>query len=159
VAGEPDEITAIDDAVWDRIMATNCAGAFYFMRSVLPGMLGRDYGRIVVVSSIAGKEGNAEEPAYSASKAALIALVKSVAKAYASTGIRVHCVAPAIIDAPLGTGPTITEELRDTLLARVPMGRMGLPSEVASLVAFLASEEFDFSTGACFDLSGGRATY
>jgi 2-dehydro-3-deoxy-L-rhamnonate dehydrogenase (NAD+) len=159
IAGESPRITDVTDTVWDKIMTVNCAGAFYCMRAVIPGMLERDYGRIVLISSIAGKEGNADEAAYSASKAALIALGKSVAKAYATTGIRVHSVAPGIIDAPLGTGPTVTRELFETLLSRVPMKRPGLPTEVATLTAFLASEEFDFSTGSCFDLSGGRAVY
>jgi 3-oxoacyl-[acyl-carrier protein] reductase len=120
-------------------------------------MVGRGYGRIVNISSIAGKEGNPMAAAYSASKAAVIALTKSIAKDVASTGVLVNCIAPAVIDTPILQG--ITQEHVDYMLERIPLGRMGTADEVAALACWLASEECSFSTGATFDASGGRAVY
>ena len=117
----------------------------------------RWYGRIVNVTSIAGKEGNPMAAAYSSSKAAVITMTKSIGKDVAGTGILVNCIAPAVIETPmLGD---MSQEHVDYMVARIPLGRMDTPEEVASLISYLASDELSFSTGACFDLSGGRAVY
>lgn len=145
----------VDD--WDRIMAVNLRSAFLCTRAVVAPMLEHDYGRIVHIASIAGKEGNAQQSAYSASKAGVIALVKSQGKELARTGIRVNGIAPAVIQTALAE--QMTPEVKASVLARIPMGRPGEPQEVAGMVSWLASDECSFSTGATFDLSGGRATY
>jgi len=147
----------VDDAEWKRVLAVNADGVFFCNRAVVAGMVGRGYGRIVNVASIAGKEGNPMAAAYSASKAAVIALTKSIAKDVARTGVLVNCVAPAVIDTPILEG--ITEEHVGYMVERIPMGRMGTADEVAALVCWLASEECSFSTGAAYDISGGRAVY
>jgi 3-oxoacyl-[acyl-carrier protein] reductase len=147
----------VDDEEWKRVLAINADGVFFCNRAVLGGMVERGYGRIVNVASIAGKEGNPMAAAYSASKAAVIALTKSIAKDVARTGVLVNCVAPAVIDTPILEG--ITAEHVDYMVERIPMGRMGTPEEVAALVCWLASGECSFSTGATYDASGGRAVY
>jgi NAD(P)-dependent dehydrogenase (short-subunit alcohol dehydrogenase family) len=147
----------VDDDEWQRVLGINASGSFYLSRAVLPGMLERGYGRIVLLASIAGKEGNPMAAAYSASKAAVIALAKAIGKDVAGTGVLVNAIAPAVIETPILEG--ISEEHVKYMLQRVPLGRMGTADEVASLVAFLASEELSFSTGATFDISGGRATF
>jgi NAD(P)-dependent dehydrogenase (short-subunit alcohol dehydrogenase family) len=147
----------VDDAEWKRVLAVNADGVFYCNRAVLAGMVERGYGRIVNVASIAGKEGNPMAAAYSASKAAVIAMTKAIAKDVAQTGVLVNCIAPAVIDTPILDG--ITEEHVGYMLERIPMGRMGTTEEVAALVCWLASEECSFSTGATYDVSGGRAVY
>jgi 2-dehydro-3-deoxy-L-rhamnonate dehydrogenase (NAD+) len=147
----------VDDAEWKRVLAVNADGVFYCNRAVLAGMVERGYGRIVNVASIAGKEGNPMAAAYSASKAAVIATTKAIAKDVAQTGVLVNCIAPAVIDTPILDG--ITEEHVGYMLERIPMGRMGTTEEVATLVCWLASEECSFSTGATYDISGGRAVY
>jgi len=144
-------------ALWKRIIDVNLQGAFLCCRAALGPMVARNYGRIVNISSIAGKEGNATQSAYSAAKAGVIALTKSIAKETASTGIRVNCVAPAVIATDLVH--QMSEDTLRAVLAKIPMGRPGQPEEVAALVAWLSSEECSFSTGAVFDSSGGRATY
>lgn len=147
----------VDDAEWGRVLAINCSGTFYSCRAVLPAMVTAGYGRIVNVSSMAGKEGNPMAAAYSASKAGVIALTKSIGKDVAKTGVLVNCIAPAPVDTPmLGD---ITQEHVDYMVSRVPMGRLATSQEAAELIAFLASDRMTFSTGACFDLSGGRAVY
>jgi len=157
VAGDSLRTVDVDDAEWAKVMGINANGSFFLTRAVLPGMVERGYGRIVLLASIAGKEGNPMAAAYSASKAAVIALAKAVGKDVAGTGVLVNAIAPAVIETPmLGD---ISEEHVGYMLARIPLGRMGTAAEVASLVAFLASEELSFSTGATFDISGGRATY
>jgi len=123
----------------------------------IPAMRERGYGRIVNVASIAGKEGNPMAGAYSASKAAVIAMTKAIGKDLARTGVIVNCVAPAVIETPILDG--ISEEHIGYMVERIPMGRMGEPEEVAALICWLASEECSFSTGATFDISGGRAVY
>ena len=139
------------------MLAINASGVFFANRAVLPGMVERGYGRIVNVASIAGKEGNPMAAAYSASKAAVIGLTKAIGKDVAGTGVLVNCIAPAVIDTPmLGD---ITQEHIDYMVSRIPMGRLGRAEEAAALIAFLASEDMTFSTGATFDLSGGRAVY
>jgi 3-oxoacyl-[acyl-carrier protein] reductase len=147
----------VDDDEWQRVLGINASGSFYLSRAVLPGMVERGYGRIVLLASIAGKEGNPMAAAYSASKAAVIGLAKAIGKDVAGTGVLVNAIAPAVIQTPILEG--ISEEHVEYMLQRVPLGRMGTADEVASLVAFLASEELSFSTGATFDISGGRATF
>ncbi|MYB04381.1 MAG: SDR family oxidoreductase [Acidimicrobiaceae bacterium] len=157
IAGPIGPLTGTSPTDWDRAMAVNVSGVVNVMRATLPGMVGRGWGRVVNVASIAGKEGNAHQAAYSASKGAVIALTKSVAKELATTGVLVNAVAPTITNTPL-LGPA-TQEMLDFMVSRVPMGRMCQPEEVAALVGWLCSDECSFSTGACFDITGGRATY
>jgi 3-oxoacyl-[acyl-carrier protein] reductase len=147
----------VTDDEWRKVMGINADGVFYCNRAVIPGMVARGYGRIVNVASIAGKEGNPMAAAYSASKAAVIGLTKAIGKDLARTGVIVNCVAPAVIETPILAG--ITQEHIDYMVERIPMGRAGRPEEVAALVCWLASEECSFSTGATYDISGGRAVY
>ena len=157
VSGDSLRTVDVSDAEWERVFAVNANGVFYANRAALPGMVSRGYGRIVNIASIAGKEGNPMAAAYSASKAAVIAMTKAIGKDVAGSGVLVNSVAPAVIDTPmLGD---MTQDHVDYMVARIPLGRIGKPDEVAHLVAFLASEEMAFATGACFDLSGGRAVY
>lgn len=157
LSNEPPRLVDLTDEEFRRMFAVNTEQIFYFLRGVIPGMVERDYGRFVVVASIAGKEGNPAEASYSASKAAAINLIRAISKAYATTGIRFHSVAPAVIDTPMGTGSDIDPSLIEYMLSKIPMGRIGKPEEVAALIAFLVSDEFTFSTGSSFDVSGGRA--
>jgi 2-dehydro-3-deoxy-L-rhamnonate dehydrogenase (NAD+) len=157
VPGESVRATDTSDEEWRRVMSINTDGTFYACRAVVPGMVERGYGRIVLVSSIAGKEGNPMAPAYSASKAAVIALTKVLGKDLAQTGVLVNCVAPAVIETPILEG--LSPEHVDYMVERIPVGRMGTPEEVAALICWLASEECSFSTGATYDISGGRAVY
>jgi 2-dehydro-3-deoxy-L-rhamnonate dehydrogenase (NAD+) len=142
---------------WQRVLAINLTGTFHACRAVAPLMAAQKYGRIVNIASIAGKEGNPNASAYSASKAGVIGLTKSLGKELAKSGVTVNCVTPAVIRTPiLGQVP---QSHIDFMLSKIPMGRTGTLDEIASLVCWLASEECSFSTGAVFDLSGGRATY
>jgi NAD(P)-dependent dehydrogenase (short-subunit alcohol dehydrogenase family) len=147
----------VPDDEWHRVMQINADGVFFCNRAVIPSMVERGYGRIVNISSIAGKEGNPMAVAYSASKAAVIAMTKAIGKDLAQTGVLVNCVAPAVIDTPILEG--ITDEHLDYMVDRIPMARMGEPDEAAALVCWLASDECSFSTGATYDISGGRAVY
>jgi 2-dehydro-3-deoxy-L-rhamnonate dehydrogenase (NAD+) len=147
----------VSDEEWRRVMGINADGVFFCNRAVIPTMVERGYGRIVNVASIAGKEGNPMAGAYSASKAAVIAMTKAIGKDLARSGVIVNCVAPAVIETPILDG--ITEEHIGYMVERIPMGRMGEPEEVAALICWLASDECSFSTGATFDVSGGRAVY
>ena len=157
VSGDSLRTTAVSDAEWRRVFAVNSDGVFFANRAAARAMMSRGYGRIVNVASIAGKEGNPMAAAYSASKAAVIAMTKAIGKDLAETGVLVNCVAPAVIQTRmLGD---MSEEHIAYMVERIPMRRMGQPEEVAALIAFLASEDCSFSTGAVFDLSGGRATY
>lgn len=144
-------------ADWRRVMSINQDGVFLCNAAAVPVMMRNDYGRIINIASIAGKDGNPNAPAYSASKAAVISLTKSLGKETAKTGIRVNCVTPAAVRTAIFD--QMTEEHIAFMLAKIPMGRFGLVEEVAAMVAWLASEECSFSTGAVFDLSGGRAVY
>lgn len=142
---------------WAKIMRLNVDGTLHCCQAVIPGMIKRNYGRLVLVASIAGKEGNPNASAYSASKAAVIALTKSLGKELADKDIAVNCITPAA--ARTRIFDQMSEEHIGYMLAKIPRGRFLLPEEVAAMVGFLASSENSFTTGAVFDLSGGRATY
>ncbi len=142
---------------WKRVFDVNVHGLFLCNRAVVPIMRRKGYGRIVNVASVAGKEGNPNASAYSASKAAVIGLTKSLGKELATTPIRVNCVTPGAVRTAIFQ--QMTQQHIDFMLSKIPMGRFGLVEEIAALIAWLASEECSFSTGAVFDLSGGRATY
>jgi 3-oxoacyl-[acyl-carrier protein] reductase len=142
---------------WRQVIDVNLNGLFYCNRAVVPIMRKNDYGRIVNIASIAGKEGNPNASAYSASKAGVIGLTKSLGKELAKTGIRANCVTPAAVRTAIFD--QITQQHIDFMLSKIPLGRFGGVEEIAALVCWLASEECSFSTGAVFDLSGGRATY
>ena len=142
---------------WRQVLSTNLDGVFLSCRAVLPHMLTRGWGRIVNLASIAGKEGNPNASAYAASKGGVIAFTKALAKEVATRGILANCVAPALIDTEMTRD--LPPEMRDYVTSRIPMGRAGTAAEVAALVAWLCSEECSFSTGAVYDISGGRATY
>jgi 3-oxoacyl-[acyl-carrier protein] reductase len=147
----------IGDDEWRRVFALNCDGVFYFNRAAARVMVPRGSGRVVNVASIAGKEGNPMAAAYSASKAAVIGMTKSFGKDLATTGVLVNCIAPAVIATPILE--QLSDEHVEYMVSRIPLGRMGRPEEVAELIAFLASERMTFSTGATFDISGGRAVF
>jgi 3-oxoacyl-[acyl-carrier protein] reductase len=142
---------------WRRVLDINLTGVFLCCRAIVPHMIASGYGRIVNVASVAGKEGNPNAPAYSASKAAVIALTKSLGKELARTGVAVNCVTPAAIRTAIFD--QMSEEHVQFMLSKIPMGRFGEVEEVAALVGWLCTGECSFSTGAVFDLSGGRATY
>ena len=141
----------------DRVYAINLRGVFIFCKSVIPLMLKNKYGRIVNIASIAGKEGNPNAVPYSATKSAVIGLTKSLGKELAKTEIRVNCVTPAVVKTSILD--EFTEDHINYMLEKIPIGRTGKIEEVANMVAWIASEECSFSTGAVFDISGGRATY
>lgn len=142
---------------WRQVIDIDLTGVFLCCRAVVPGMQARDYGRIINIASVAGKEGNPNAAAYSAAKAGVIALTKSLGKELATSGVRVNCITPAAIRTTMLA--QMTEEHVQYMRSKIPMGRLGEAGEIASLVAWLASEECSFSTGATFDASGGRATY
>jgi len=142
---------------WERVMQVNLNGVFHVCKAVVPVMRDQDYGRIVNIASVAGKEGNPNASAYSASKAAVIGLTKSLGKELAQTGIRVNCVTPAAVQTPIFD--QMKPEHIAYMLGKIPMGRFGTTEEVASMVCWLCTQECSFSTGAVFDLSGGRSTY
>jgi 2-dehydro-3-deoxy-L-rhamnonate dehydrogenase (NAD+) len=157
VGGDSLHTEEVSDEEWARVHAINLNGVFYANRAAIPKMRAGGYGRIVNVASVAGKEGNPMAGAYSSSKAAVIGITKSIGKDVADSGILVNCIAPAVINTPiLGQ---LSQEHIDFMTSRIPLGRIGEPPEVAALVCWLASEEMSFSTGACYDISGGRATY
>jgi 2-dehydro-3-deoxy-L-rhamnonate dehydrogenase (NAD+) len=142
---------------WQQVMQVNLNGIFYCCREVVPLMRAQNYGRIVNIASVAGKEGNPNASAYSASKAGVIALTKSLGKELADTGVRVNCVAPAAVKTAIFD--QMSQAHIEFMLSKIPMNRFGMPEEIAAMVAWLCTEECSFSTGAVFDLSGGRATY
>jgi 3-oxoacyl-[acyl-carrier protein] reductase len=142
---------------WRRVIDVDLNGIFYTCRAVVPYMLKNDYGRIVNISSVAGKEGNPNASAYSTAKAGVIGLTKSLGKELATSGVRANCVTPATFESPILT--QLPQSQIEYMKSRIPMGRLGKAHEVAALVCWLASEECSFSTGATFDISGGRTTY
>lgn len=142
---------------WLQVMQVNLNGLFYCCREVVPLMRARNAGRIVNIASVAGKDGNPNASAYSASKAAVIALTKSLGKELADTGVRVNCVTPAAVKTAIFD--QMSPEHIAFMLSKIPMGRFGTPEEVAAMVAWLCTDDCSFSTGAVFDLSGGRSTY
>jgi 3-oxoacyl-[acyl-carrier protein] reductase len=143
---------------WEFVLNINVTGLVLCCKAVLPGMIEKKYGRIVNIASIAGKEGNPKMAPYSASKAAVIALTKSLSKELVGKGdICVNSVSPAVIQTPILD--QLSQEQINMMLSKIPLGRTGKPDEVASLVHFLSSAECSFTTGFCFDISGGRATY
>ena len=144
-------------ADWKQVLDINLTGVFLCNKTVVPHMQKRDYGRIVNIASIAGKEGNPNASAYSASKAGVISLTKSLGKELAKSGIRVNCVTPAAVKT--GMFAQMTQAHIDFMLSKIPMARFGQVEEIAALVAWLCTEDCSFSTGAVFDLSGGRAVY
>lgn len=142
---------------WQRTFDVNVNGTFNVCKAAVPGMSERGWGRIVNLASMAGKDGNPNMSAYSASKAAVIALTKSLGKELATSGVLVNAVAPAVVATPMNS--ETSETVLAQLTALIPMHRLGRPEEVAELVAWLCSDKCTFSTGAVFDISGGRATY
>jgi len=144
-------------ADWKQVLDINLTGVFLCNKALAVPMREWDYGRIVNIASIAGKEGNPNASAYSASKAGVISLTKSLGKELARTGVRVNCVTPAAVKT--GMFSQMTQAHIDFMLSKIPMGRFGQVEEVAALVAWLCTEDCSFSTGAVFDLSGGRAVY
>jgi 3-oxoacyl-[acyl-carrier protein] reductase len=157
VVGPNRPLWEISDDDWRRTFAVNVEGTFHLCRAVVPGMVERGWGRIVNLASIAGKDGNPNLSAYSASKAAVIAMTKALAKELATTGVLVNSVAPAVFETPMNadTAPEVLERL----VSLIPMRRLGRPEELAALVSWLVSDECSFSSGAVYDISGGRATY
>lgn len=144
---------------WRRDLEVNLTSQFLFCRAAVPHMIGAGYGRIVNVASAAGMEGHAMSGPYAAAKAGVIAMTKALGKELAQTGVIVNAIAPALIGSGMLDEPWFTDEVKSQLLSRIPMGRVGEPEEVAEMIGFLASPALSFSTGAVFDLSGGRATY
>jgi 3-oxoacyl-[acyl-carrier protein] reductase len=142
---------------WERVLRVNLTSQFLCCRAVVPHMVEAGYGRIVNIASVAGKEGNPNAAAYSASKAGVIALTKSLGKELANTGVLVNCITPAA--AKTAIFEQMTREHIDYMLSKIPMGRFVEVGEIAALACWLASEDCSFSTGATFDISGGRATY
>ena len=144
-------------AAWKRTFDVNVHGTFRVIRAVAPGMVERGWGRIVNIASMAGKDGNPNLSAYSASKAAVIGMTKSLGKELAKTGVLVNVIAPAVIDTPMNA--TTAPDVLAHITSLIPMGRVGRADEVAALIAWLTSDQCSFSTGAVYDISGGRATY
>ncbi len=157
ITGGNAKLWEIDPATWRQVMQVNLNAPYVICRALLPGMIERGYGRIVNVASIAGKEGNPNASHYSASKAGLIALTKSLGKELAGTGVIANCITPAAARTPIFD--QMKQEHIDYMLSKIPLNRFLEPEEAAALIAWLASEECAFSTGAVFDISGGRATY
>jgi 3-oxoacyl-[acyl-carrier protein] reductase len=157
IAGAAKKTWELSPDEWQQVLQVNLFGVFLCCRALVPDMLSRGYGRIVNIASIAGKEGNPNASHYSATKAGVMALTKSLGKELAQSGILVNCITPAVIQTEILQ--QVTPEHVAYMLSKIPMGRFGRVEEAAALVAWLCSDECSFSTGAVFDLSGGRATY
>jgi NAD(P)-dependent dehydrogenase (short-subunit alcohol dehydrogenase family) len=157
IAGATKKTWEFTPAEWQQVLQVDLFGVFLCSRAVVPKMIEHGYGRIVNIASIAGKEGNPNASHYSAAKAGVIAFTKSLAKETAQSGIIVNCITPAVIETDILK--QVSQQHIDYMLSKIPMGRFGLKEEAAALVAWLCSAECSFSTGATFDLSGGRATY
>lgn len=157
VTGKAAPVHEYPDDEWRRVMAIDLDGVFYCAKAVLPSMLAKGSGRIINIASISGKEGNPNMPAYSTAKAGVIGFTKALGKEVATKGVYVNCITPAVIETEILK--QLTTETVNYMVSKIPMGRVGQPQEVAALVSWLASQECSFSTGAVFDLSGGRATY
>lgn len=157
VAGPSAMLWDYSEADWSKVFAVNVNGPFLCCKTIVPLMRDNGYGRIVNIASVAGKEGNPTASAYSASKAAVIAMTKSLGKELAGTEIRVNCVTPAAVRTPIFD--QISQEHVDYMLSKIPLGRFGTTEEIAAMVGWLCTEECSFTTGGVFDLSGGRATY
>jgi 3-oxoacyl-[acyl-carrier protein] reductase len=157
IAGRAAPVSEQSDEDWQRVIDIDLTGVFYCCRAVIGGMIERDYGRIVNIASVAGKEGNPNMSAYSAAKAAVIALTKSLAKEVARKNICVNSISPAVIRTPILE--QLTPEQVDYMTSRIPRGRPGRLEEVAAVAHFLASPDCSFVTGQCYDVSGGRSTY
>jgi 3-oxoacyl-[acyl-carrier protein] reductase len=157
IAGVSKKLWECSPTEWREVMELDLFAVFLCCRAVVPLMLPRNSGRIVNVASIAGKEGNPNASHYSAAKAGVIGLTKSLGKELAATGIRVNCITPAVIETEILK--QMSREHVTYMLSKIPIGRPGTVDEVAALVAWLCSDECSFSTGAVFDISGGRATY
>jgi 3-oxoacyl-[acyl-carrier protein] reductase len=157
IAGPTATVLDVKMEDWHRTIAINLNGTFFTNRAVVPHMMAGNYGRIVNIASIAGKEGNPNASHYSASKAGVVALTKSLGKELATSGVLVNCITPAVIETDIFA--QMTQAHIDYMLSKIPMARFGQKHEAAALVAWLSSEDCSFSTGAVFDLSGGRATY
>jgi 3-oxoacyl-[acyl-carrier protein] reductase len=142
---------------WRKVMQINLDGTFYCCRAIIPHMLKNGYGRIINIASVAGKEGNPNASAYSASKAGVIGLTKSLGKELAQTGITANCITPATFESPILD--QLPQSQVDYMRSKIPMGRLGTAEENANIVCFIASEECSFTTAATFDTSGGRTTY
>lgn len=157
IVGPNAPLWEVSTADWEHTFSVNVTGAFRMCHALVPGMVERGWGRIVNIASIAGKDGNPRLSAYSASKAAVIAMTKSLGKELATTGVLVNAVAPAVFETPMNA--TTAPAVLDRLVSLIPMQRLGRAEELAALVAWLTSDECSFSTGAVYDISGGRATY
>lgn len=157
IAGRTLPLTDLEESDWDEVIGVNLSGVFLCCKAVIGTMIAQDYGRIVNIASIAGKEGNPTMIPYSVSKAGVICLTKALAKEVTDYNIRVNAVSPAVIETPIMDG--MAQSTIDYMVSKIPLGRIGKPMEVAAVVNFLASDEASFVTGQCYDVSGGRATY
>ena len=157
IAGPNDTLADYDNKAWDRIISVNLTGTYYVNKAVVPHMKANGYGRIVNIASVAGKDGNPNASAYSASKAGVIALTKSLGKELAASNIAVNCVTPAA--ARTAIFDQMSQEHIDYMLSKIPRGRFVEVKEISSMIAWMVSAENSFTTGAVFDLSGGRSTY